>query len=145
MDPEEEPATEDSLDLSVGLDSKSQDPVRTYLREMASVSLLTREGEVIIAKRIERGLLVVMKAITPSPIVIKELISVGDDLRKGVCSIEKIVQFDEEELTEEKIANKTKQTLKLHRKNRGVLQNRTETSRKACQDPKVQKAAVLSS
>src|SRR6266850_2230674 len=69
-------------------------------------------GEVSIAKRIERGQLVVMKSITRSPIVIKELIAVGDDLRKGVRSIKEIVQFDDEELTEEKIANKPKQTLK---------------------------------
>jgi len=79
---------------------------------MGTVPLLTREGEVTIAKRIERGQLVVMKAITRSPIVIKELIAVGDDLRKGARSIKEIVQFDDEELTEEKIANKTKQTLK---------------------------------
>src|SRR5437879_13818574 len=83
-----------------------------YLREMGTVPLLTREGEVTIAKRIERGQLVVMKSITRSPIVIKELIAVGDDLRKGVRSIKEIVQFDDEELTEEKIANKTKQTLR---------------------------------
>jgi hypothetical protein len=52
-------------------------PVRIYLREMGSAPLLTREGEVVIAKRIERGQLVVMKAITHSPIVIKEIITVG--------------------------------------------------------------------
>ena len=111
-DLKEEPAAERALDLSMGVDSKSQDPVRIYLREMGSVPLLTREGEVVIARRIERGHLVVMKAITRSPIVIKELIAVGDDLRKGVRSIKEIVQFDDEELTEEKIANKAKQTLK---------------------------------
>ena len=92
--------------------SDLNDPVRMYLREMGTVPLLTREGEVTIAKRIERGQLVVMKSITRSPIVIKELIAVGDDLRKGARSIKEIVQFDDEELTEEKIANKTKQTLK---------------------------------
>ena len=80
-DLKEELASEASLDLSLGADTKSQDPVRVYLREMGSVPLLTREGEVIIAKRIEGGQLVVMKAITRSPIVIKELIAVGDDLR----------------------------------------------------------------
>src|SRR6202047_5430598 len=100
------------LDLTPGSLEKTNDPVRMYLREMGTVPLLTREGEVTIAKRIERGQLVVMKAITRSPIVIKELIAVGDDLRKGVRSIKEIVQFDDEELTEEKIANKTKQTLK---------------------------------
>ena len=92
-DLKEELANEASLDLSLGADTKSQDPVRVYLREMGSVPLLTREGEVIIAKRIEGGQLVVMKAITRSPIVIKELIAVGDDLRKGARSVKEVVQF----------------------------------------------------
>jgi RNA polymerase primary sigma factor len=100
------------LDLTPGSLEKTNDPVRMYLREMGTVPLLTREGEVTIAKRIERGQLVVMKSVTRSPIVIKELIAVGDDLRKGGRSIKEIVVFDDEELTEEKIANKTKQTLK---------------------------------
>jgi RNA polymerase primary sigma factor len=103
---------ESELDLTPGSLEKTNDPVRMYLREMGTVPLLTREGEVTIAKRIERGQLVVMKSVTRSPIVIKELIAVGDDLRKGGRSIKEIVVFDDEELTEEKIANKTKQTLK---------------------------------
>jgi RNA polymerase primary sigma factor len=103
---------ETDLDLTPGSLEKTNDPVRMYLREMGTVPLLTREGEVTIAKRIERGQLVVMRSITRSPIVIKELIAVGDDLRKGVRSIKEIVQFDDEELTEDKIANKTKHTLK---------------------------------
>ena len=107
-----EAAEEVNLDLTPGSLEKPNDPVRMYLREMGTVPLLTREGEVTIAKRIERGQLVVMKSITRSPIVIKELIAVGDDLRKGARSIKEIVVFDDEELTEEKIANKTKQTLK---------------------------------
>ncbi|MBZ5702434.1 MAG: RNA polymerase sigma factor RpoD [Acidobacteriia bacterium] len=112
-EPREEPHAEESeLDLTPGALEKTNDPVRMYLREMGTVPLLTREGEVAIAKRIERGQLVVMKTITRSPIVIKELIAVGEDLRKGARSIKEIVQFDDEELTEEKIANKTKQTLK---------------------------------
>src|SRR5919197_4780278 len=88
------------LDLTPGALDKTNDPVRMYLREMVTVPLLTSEGEVAIAKRIERGQLVVMKAITRSPIVIKELIAVGEDLRKGARSIKEIVQFDDEELTE---------------------------------------------
>ena len=101
-DPKEELADEGSLDLSFGVDPQSQDPVRIYLREMGSVPLLTREGEVVIAKRIERGQLLVMKAITRSPIIIKEVIAVGEGLRDGVRSIKEIVHFDDEELTEEK-------------------------------------------
>jgi len=102
----------EDLDLSAGVDAKSQDPVRIYLREMALVPLLTREGEVAIARRMERGQFAVMKAITRSPIVIMELIAVGDDLRNGTRSIKEIVPFDDEELTEAKTVKKTRQTLK---------------------------------
>ncbi|HEU5409975.1 MAG TPA: RNA polymerase sigma factor RpoD, partial [Candidatus Acidoferrales bacterium] len=112
----EEPAAaasdEIDLDLTPGALEKTNDPVRMYLREMGTVPLLTREGEVAIAKRIERGQLLVLKTITRSPIVLKEILQIGDDLRTGGRSIKEIVQFDDEELTEEKIANKTKQTLK---------------------------------
>ena len=110
--PKEKLVAEADLDLSVGVDPKSQDPVRIYLREMGAAQLLTREAEVAIAKRIERGQLVVMKAITRSPIVIKEVIAVGESLRKGVRSIKEVVQFEDEELTEEKLANKTKLTIR---------------------------------
>ena len=82
------------------------------LREMGTVPLLTREGEVAIAKRIERGQLLVLKTITRAPLILKELLQVGEDLRNGSRSIKEIVQFDDEELTEEKIEAKTKETLK---------------------------------
>jgi RNA polymerase primary sigma factor len=106
-------AEESELDLTPGMLEKTNDPVRMYLREMGTVPLLTREGEVAIAKRIERGQLLVLKTITRSPIILKELLTIGDDLRKGTRSIKEIVQFDDEELTEEKIENKTKKTLKV--------------------------------
>src|SRR5580704_12938610 len=101
------------LDLTPGLLEKTNDPVRMYLREMGTVPLLTREGEVAIAKRIERGQMLVLKTITRSPIVVKEMVAIAEDLRTGTRSIKEIVQFDDEELTEEKIENKTKQTLKV--------------------------------
>jgi RNA polymerase primary sigma factor len=106
-------ASEDGeLDLTPGSLEKTNDPVRMYLREMGTVPLLTREGEVAIAKRIERGQLLVLKTITRAPLILKELLQVGEDLRNGSRSIKEIVQFDDEELTEEKIEAKTKQTLK---------------------------------
>jgi RNA polymerase primary sigma factor len=80
---------------------KTNDPVRMYLREMGTVPLLTREGEVEIAKRIERGQNRVLKALSRSPIVIRELLNLGDDLKKNVRSIKEVVTFDEEEITEE--------------------------------------------
>ena len=101
------------LDLTPGLIEKISDPVRMYLHEMGTVPLLKREGEVAIAKRIERGRLLVLKTTTRSPIIIKELIAIAHDLRDGTRSIKEIVQFDEEELTEEKIEAKTQWTLKL--------------------------------
>jgi RNA polymerase primary sigma factor len=101
------------VDEAAHLLDKTNDPVRLYLREMGSVPLLKREGEVAIAKRMERGQLLVLKTISRSPLVIKELIAIGGDLRNGRCSIKEIVQFDEEELTEDKIEDKTRQTLKI--------------------------------
>jgi RNA polymerase primary sigma factor len=89
------------LDLTPGALEKTNDPVRMYLREMGTVPLLTREGEVEIAKRIERGQIRVLKALSRSPIVIKEILVLGEDLKRGVRSIKELVAFDEEEITDE--------------------------------------------
>jgi RNA polymerase primary sigma factor len=99
------------LDLSPGTLEKTNDPVRMYLREMGTVPLLTREGEVEIAKRIERGQLRVMKAISRSSIVIREIVGLGEDLKRGVRNIKEVVTFDEEELTEEILAARVKATV----------------------------------
>jgi RNA polymerase primary sigma factor len=106
-----EAGEEVDLDLTPGALEKTNDPVRMYLREMGTVPLLTREGEVEIAKRIERGQNRVLKAISRSPIVINEIIALGEDLRKGVRSIKEIVPFDEEEVTDEIVAKRLKDTL----------------------------------
>jgi RNA polymerase primary sigma factor len=99
------------LDLSPGTLEKTNDPVRMYLREMGTVPLLTREGEVEIAKRIERGQVRVMKAISRSPIVIREIVGLGEDLRRGVRNIKEVVTFDEEELTEEILQSRVRATV----------------------------------
>ena len=88
-------------DLAPGELEKTTDPVRIYLREMAEVPLLGREGEVAIAKRIERGQLRVLKALSRSPVVIRRIVTLGKDLKRNVCSIREIVVFDEEEITQE--------------------------------------------
>ena len=109
----EEMTTEDGeLDLTPGTLEKTNDPVRLYLREMGTVPLLTRESEVVIAKRFERGHLLVLKTITRAPLILKELLQVGKDLRNGSRSVKEIVQFNDEELSEEKLDAKTKETLK---------------------------------
>ncbi|HLN99073.1 MAG TPA: RNA polymerase sigma factor RpoD [Pyrinomonadaceae bacterium] len=97
---EEETDEDVELDLSAGALEKTNDPVRLYLREMGVVPLLTREGEVAIAKRIERGQLKTQKAIARSPIAVKELLKIGEDLEAGRISIREIVVFAEQaELT----------------------------------------------
>ncbi|MGH9804524.1 MAG: RNA polymerase sigma factor RpoD, partial [Candidatus Acidiferrales bacterium] len=106
----EEPEAE--LDLTPGALEKTNDPVRMYLREMGTVPLLTREGEVAIAKRIERGQLRVLKALSRQPVVIKEVIALGDALRNDDRGIKEIIQFDDDELTEDRLAEKTRQFLR---------------------------------
>jgi len=99
------------LDLTPGTLEKTNDPVRMYLREMGTVPLLTREGEVEIARRIERGQLRVMKAISRSPVVIREIVALGEDLKRGVRNIKEIVIFDDEELTEEVVQARVRATV----------------------------------
>jgi RNA polymerase primary sigma factor len=84
------------LDLSAGALEKTNDPVRLYLREMGVVPLLTREGEVAIAKRIERGQIKTQKAIARSPIAVGELIRVGEELRALNLNIREVVTFSEQ-------------------------------------------------
>ena len=107
---EVEPGGGLGLDLVPGTVEQTDDPIRIYLREMGVVPLLTREGEVDIAKRIERGQRRVLKALSRSPIVIREVLAIGEDLKRGVRSIKEIVVFDEEEITEKVLQNRVKDT-----------------------------------
>jgi RNA polymerase primary sigma factor len=101
------------LDLSPGTLDKTNDPVRMYLREMGTVPLLTREGEVEIAKRIERGKKAVMKVITRTPMAAQEVARLAERLQTGEIGVRELVVFVEEEVTEDKLENKKKETLKL--------------------------------
>src|SRR6202158_121947 len=121
------------LDLVPGAVEQSSDPVRIYLREMGVVPLLTREGEVDVAKRIERGQRRVLKALSRSPIVIRQVLAIGEDLKRGVRSIKEIVAFDEEEITEKVLQNGVKDTtcrideLQKHYKRASHLAGRLST------------------
>jgi len=102
-----------------------------YLRETGTVPLLTREGEVAIAQCIEHGQVRVFKARSRTPVVIKEVLALGDALREGERSIKKIVQFYDDELTEQRLAEKARQlqrTLnklaRLHHKSRRLYSRR---------------------
>src|SRR5436305_4725056 len=107
-----EGAEELELDLTPGALDKTNDPVRMYLREMGTVPLLTREGEVEIAKRIERGKLGVIKSISRTPLIAKKVILLGDQLHAGERTIRELVIFNDEEITDERIAERSRQVQK---------------------------------
>src|SRR5881409_3421431 len=118
-----EGAEELELDLTPGALDKTNDPVRMYLREMGTVPLLTREGEVEIARRIERGKLAVIKSISRTPLVAKKVIELGDQLHSGERTIRELVIFNDEEITDERIEERRKQVQKqieAVRKARGI-------------------------
>ncbi len=91
------------LDLTPSAIDKTNDPVRMYLREMGTVPLLTREGEVEIARRIERGKLSVLKAISRTPTIAKAVVRMGEQLKSGDRTIRELVIFHDDEVTEELI------------------------------------------
>jgi RNA polymerase primary sigma factor len=85
---EEAEAALSTVDSEFG---RTTDPVRMYMREMGTVELLTREGEIEIAKRIEGGLMAMMEAISASPATIAEILRLGEDIREGKVVITTIV------------------------------------------------------
>jgi RNA polymerase primary sigma factor len=116
---------------------------------MGTVPLLTREGEVEIAKRIERGQLRVLKAISRSPIVIREIAALGEDLKRGVRNVKEVVIFDEEELTEEIVVARVKatvariDTLVKHQKKIAALEEKQEATTTSANKAKIKEARRL--
>ena len=103
---------EPELDLTPGALDKTNDPVRMYLREMGTVPLLTREGEVAIAKRIEQGKLAVIKSISRTPTIAKAIISMGDQLRAGERTVRELIIFTDEEITDDLIEERAQHLLR---------------------------------
>lgn len=102
---EEVDATEDFTDLEFPTDfsEKTTDPVRMYLREMGTVPLLTREGEIELAKRIERGQRALMKALSRSPLVMRELLRLAGEVRANMLYIRDVIQLPEAPVLEEQL------------------------------------------
>ncbi|HXX16015.1 MAG TPA: RNA polymerase sigma factor RpoD [Candidatus Eremiobacteraceae bacterium] len=102
---------QDEIDVNPasGVPEAANDPVRVYLREMSASPLLTREGEVEIAKRIERGQLSALKALSRSPIVVHQVLIIGEELKRDLRSIKETVVFDEEDITEEILRSRVKE------------------------------------
>jgi RNA polymerase primary sigma factor len=110
---------------------KSNDPVRMYLRKMGSVALLTREGEVEIAKRIEQGENEVLESILNSPVAVREILDIGEKLRTHKIRVKEIIrdaedeehEFDEEE-ADRKIIRLIDRVRRIDRKNAELLDER---------------------
>src|SRR5437773_70371 len=131
-----EGAEELELDLTPGALDKTNDPVRMYLREMGTVPLLTREGEVEIARRIERGKLAVIKSISRTPIITKRVITLGDQLHTGERTIRELVIFNDEEITDERIIERSKQVQKQIDAVRKARANYEKLEQKLADTPK---------
>ncbi len=116
------------LDLPAGVGEKINDPVRMYLREMGTVPLLTREGEVEIARRIERGQNTVLKSMFRAPLVIQEIISMGEEVSQDTLLAREVIQISDpmitDELVEEKRIEFGRVTEEIARNYRRILQCR---------------------
>ncbi|MBZ5605635.1 MAG: sigma-70 family RNA polymerase sigma factor, partial [Acidobacteriia bacterium] len=99
------------LDLAQDFSDKTNDPVRMYLREMGTVPLLTREGEIELAKRIERGQYAVRKALSRSPLVIREILALAEQVRRDPLVVREILIMPDLVVTDENIADQTNELL----------------------------------
>jgi len=105
---------EEGDELEMETFGRATDPVRMYLREMGSVSLLTREGEVEIAKRIENGKREVLSVVLNCPMVVKEVINLGNAIKAGKVEIREVTnEIDEEEVSFEEEQAQKKKILEL--------------------------------
>ena len=107
VDPDDDGAAE-PIDLTPGPVGRTEDPVRLYLREMGRVALLTREGEIALAKRIEEGKEQVTSAILSTNLALERFRELRENLKKGDVSIKDVVDVNEEEFSEEKEAALTR-------------------------------------
>ena len=116
------------LELPAGLGEKINDPVRMYLREMGTVPLLTREGEVEIARRIERGQNTVLKSLSRAPLVIQEILALSDEIAKDMISARDVVQISDPILSDELVEEKRQELLataeEISRQYKKILQAR---------------------
>ena len=116
------------LELPPGLGEKINDPVRMYLREMGTVPLLTREGEVEIARRIERGQNTVLKSLARTPLVIQEICFMGEEMSRNTLSARDVVQIADPILTDDLVDEKRLEFIhsaeEIQRQHRKILQCR---------------------
>ncbi len=106
MEPQPEESEETTehaeIDLTPGPVGRTEDPVRLYLREMGRVSLLTREGEIALAKRIEDGKEEVVRAILGTNLAIEKIRTLRDGLKKSLIRVKEVVEFSDDEFPEDR-------------------------------------------
>src|SRR5689334_5042233 len=100
------------LDLVQDFSDKTNDPVRMYLREMGTVPLLTREGEIELAKRIERGQAAVRKSLSRSPLVIREILGITEIIQRDSTMVRDILVMPDLVVTDENIAEQAEELLR---------------------------------
>jgi RNA polymerase primary sigma factor len=117
-----------------------------YLREMGTVPLLTRDGEVEIAKRIERGQLLVLKSLSRSTVIVREIISLGEQLMRDPGMIKDLLIFSDEELTDDKVERRLSHTIeaieqigKVHKKS-NALRLKLDAMPKSVKKPQLRRA-----
>ena len=145
---EKEEKEEKEIDLTPGALSRTDDPVRLYLKEMGSVALLSREGEIEIAKRIEEGKRDIASVIYGMPMTIEFVLALYDQLKNGTIDVREIVpiieteeEFEEEQIQRdyEELRVKTLEGLNSVRKISTSLKSLYEVARHAESDPAKQK------
>jgi len=145
---EKEEKEEKEIDLTPGALSRTDDPVRLYLKEMGSVALLSREGEIEIAKRIEEGKKDIASVIYGMPMTIEFVLALYDQLKSGTIDVREIVpiveteeEFEEEQIQRdyEELRVKTLEGLNSVRKISTSLKSLYEVARHANSDPAKQK------
>src|SRR5918996_648563 len=111
VDADDDDGPAEPIDLTPGPVGRTDDPVRLYLREMGRVALLTREGEIALAKRIEEGKNQVTNAILSTNLALERFRELRESLRQGDTSVKDVVDVNEEEFTEEKELALTRQVV----------------------------------
>ncbi len=102
-----------NVDFSPLTLDKVVDPARLYFREMATIPLLNRESEIVIAKRIEHGKRVVLNALSRSPLVLREILNIGEQLKNKQLSVRDLVSIDNDELTDDLMEEKRTAVLRI--------------------------------
>ncbi|MFQ5579208.1 MAG: RNA polymerase sigma factor RpoD [Nitrospiria bacterium] len=138
---------EKDIDLTPGVVSRTDDPVRLYLREIGTVPLLSREGEIEIAKRIEKGKEEILTIVFGLPLAIQEVVSLGDRLRSEEASLGEVIVIPEDEFEvveqdREEMKKKTLQTMARIKVRRREYYNALETAKRPGRSQKAKDLAA---